>query len=197
VFFFFPFALEPESPVPAHQKPLLTLPAPKTGRQSEAAAGTAFAEAIAQAGYFGADLLHQALISITSSLAALGNQANLFFSQITAALAFDRMARQTTSFAAMGWPAAGPFFPPQIWAAGLWPAPLQLPLWSSPAAIPAWPANLCVHPWSALAEVFTVWANIWTPAMAPRRPASSALAWKPPFTTTLCMPGCTWTFTLG
>jgi hypothetical protein len=196
VFFFFPFALEPASPGPVHYKPLPMLPAPSGWRREEAAE-TAFADAMASAGYLAAGLLRHALISITSSLTALGNQANMLFSQVAAALAFDRLARQAASFSGISWPYFGPYFPQPARAAGLWPAPFQYPAWYSPAAIPIWPVNLWANPWSALTEAFAVWANVWAPSVAQRRPTSSALVEKPPFTATLSVPGFSWSVTLG
>jgi hypothetical protein len=196
VFFFLPFALEPASPGPMHHKPLPMLPAPKSWPREEPAAGFVFADAIAQAGYIAADLLRRALISITSSLTALGNQANLLFSQAAAALAFDRMMRLAAPFFGIRLPAFGPFFPPQIWAAGLWPAPFQHPAWPSPAAVPAWPLNLWANTWPAMMQALTAWANIWEPAAAQHRPASSGLDGKLPFTATLSIPGFAWSVTL-
>jgi hypothetical protein len=174
------------------------LPAPGGRQQEGPAAGAAFADAIAQSGYIAAGLLRYTLISITSSLTALGNQANLLFAQTATALAFDRMTRQAAALSGMGWPAPAPYFPQQIWAAWLWPAPIQPPLWwFSPAAIPAWPANLWGNAGPALTEAFTAWAKIWEPAMAPRSPAPGALGGRPPFTATLSLPGCSWSVTLG
>jgi hypothetical protein len=192
VFFFFPFALVPASPSPAHRKPLPMLPVP-SGHQAERAAAAAFEDA----GDLAANLLRHVLISITSSLTALGNQANLLFAQLAVALAYDRMVRQAASFYGMGWPSSGPYFPQQIWAAGLWPAPFQNPAWWSPAPIPAWPASLWANPWSAFPEALTAWANIWAPAMAQRPAMSSAFGGKPPLTATVSVPGCSWSVTLG
>jgi hypothetical protein len=197
VFFLLPFPLEPASSGPAHHKALPLLPVPGGRRREGPAAETAFADAIAQAGYVAAGLLRCALISITSSLTALGNQANLLFAQATAALAFDRMMRQAAALPGMGWAApAAPYFPQQIWAAWLWHAPFQPPMWSAPAAIPAWPANLWGNAWPAWTEAFTFWAKIWEPAMGQRNPVSVALGGQPPFTATLSLPGCSWSVTL-
>src|SRR5215469_14984312 len=96
VVFFFPFALVPASPSPAHQKPLPMLPVP-SGHQAERAAAAAFEDT----GDPAADFLRRVLIAITSSLTALGNQANLLFAQAAAALAYDRMMRQAASFSGM------------------------------------------------------------------------------------------------
>jgi hypothetical protein len=158
---------------------------------------TACADTIAQAGNLAADLLRQALVAMTSSLTALGNQANLLFSQVAAALAFDRMARQAASFFGMRWPSFGPYSPQHIWPAGLWATPFQNAAWYSPAAVPAWPAGLWTNPLSGLAEALAVWANIWAPAAPQRQPPPSALGGSKPFTTTLSMPGFSWSATLG
>jgi hypothetical protein len=136
------------------------------------------------------------MISIPTSLTALGNQANLLFAQAAAALAFDRMMRQTASVSGISWPAGGPYFPQQIWAAGFWPAPFQHPMWAFPAASPAWPANLWVNVWPALTEAFALWAKILEPATVQRSRAPSALDEKPPFSATLSLPGCTFSVTL-
>jgi hypothetical protein len=164
------------------------------GRGAERAAETAFEDAIARAGELTADLVRRTLITITSSLTALGNQANLLFIQLAAALALDRMARQAGSYAGMGQAAFAPFFPPAIWTARLWASPFQVP---SPAAVPAWPVNLWANPLPALTEAFTAWANIWAPSMPQRPPMSNASGEKQPLTTTFAMPGFSWSVTLG
>jgi hypothetical protein len=197
VLFFFPFALEPASQSLVDHKPLPMLPASRGRREAERAAETAFADMIGQGGNLTADLLRRALIAMTSSLTALGNQANLLFSQIAATLAFDRMARQAASFFGTSWPPFAPYLPHQMWAAGLWPAPFQNTAWYSAAATPAWPANFWANPWPGLTEAFTAWANIWMPAVPQHRPSSSASDAKAPFSTTLSAPGFSWSVTLG
>jgi hypothetical protein len=192
VLFFFPFVLEPASPGPAGHKPLPMLPASRGQRPAE----TAVADMTAQAGNLAAGNLRQALIAMTSSLTALGNQANLFFSQVAAALAFDRMARQAASFFGMRWPSFGPYLPQQFWGTGLWSMPFQNPPWYSPAPVPAWPASLWTNPFSGFAEALTVWANIWAPTASQRR-LPSASGGVTPFTTRFSMPGFAWSATLG
>ena len=197
MFFFVPFATELASRGPVHHKPLPMLPVSRGGRQVERAGETAFEDATAQACQLAADLLRRVLISTTSTLAAFGNQANLLFAQIAAALAFDRMARQAASLSGLGWSFFGPFFQQQSWAAAWpWSAPFQNPAWYSPAAIPPLPVNLWANPWSAFAEAFSAWANIWQPATAQRGPLAGAAAERPPFTAMLSLPGWTWNVTL-
>jgi hypothetical protein len=199
VLIFFPFPLVQAGPGAVHPNSVPMLPVPSGRGREEATAETAWADAIAQAGYLAAGFLRGPLMSVPLPFAALSHQANLFFGQIAAALAFEQMVRQAASIFGMCWPAAGrPYFPQPIWAAGLWPwpSPFLPPAWPSPAVSPAWPVNPWSNAWPALSQALTVWAKMWEPVMAQGRPASSSLGTEPPFTATLSLPGCTWSVAL-
>jgi hypothetical protein len=198
VFFFFPFTLEQAPSGPAHPNPVPMLPAVCGRPREEPATETALADVIARLSNLTAGLLRGPLMPSPLPLTALGHQANLFFYQIAAALAFQQMVRQAASIFGMGWPAAaGPYFPQQTWAAGLWPSPFQHPAWPFPATGPVWPLNLWGNAWPGVNEALAVWAKIWVPAMAQQHPpASSTLSAEPPFTATMSLPGCSWSVTL-
>ena len=95
MFFFFPFYAESQAngSGSSHAKTLPLLPAPGSARTSSRATDRAW-----DFGDFGVDLLRKVISAFTSSLTALGNRANALFAQLTAALAFDRVARDTVTF---------------------------------------------------------------------------------------------------
>lgn len=97
MFFLFPFYTESRASSNgggfSYSKTLPLLPAPGSARTSSRATDRAW-----DFGDFGVDLLRQVISAFTSSLTALGNRANALFAQLTAALAFDRVARDTVTF---------------------------------------------------------------------------------------------------
>jgi hypothetical protein len=127
------------------------LPAPRPGAQQ----GSLLAKTIEETGTIVSHLLRQVLASITSSLTALGNSANLHFSQISAALAFNRMTRQTIAFFGV----TAPFFafaaPPAVQKS--WPL---LASYAAPSQQPA----AFMAGWFAAAESFAFWTKLWPPS---------------------------------
>jgi hypothetical protein len=198
MFLFFPFALE-SSTAPVSQrvpqyKPLPFLPQPQSAR-AQVQPENGLASAVSSAGNLAVDLLKKALSSIASSMTALGNRANALFSQVAAALAFDRMARQAASLFEMFWP--GFALPkPQMGFAGPWTAPaLQQPLFAG-FGLPGFQASPTpLNPWGAVTEALDMWTNIWAPAKAPQRRSTYGTA--APVTTTFAFPGFAWSLTLG
>src|SRR5664279_616258 len=97
MFSFFPFYTESQAASKGggslYAKMLPLLPAPGSERTSSRATDRAW-----NFGDFGIDFLRQVISAFTSSLTALGNNANALFAQLTAALAFDRATRDTASF---------------------------------------------------------------------------------------------------
>jgi hypothetical protein len=140
------------------------------------------ANAISEAGQLTVDLLKQALGSLTSSMTALGNRANALFAQIAAALAFDRIARDTASFFGMVWPGLGAL-PRPLAFAGPWTAafPNAAPYFSFGA-----PGNgaAAANPWTLFTEAANMWTSFWLPSSlaAPTRPAPvTPTSWVPGF----------------
>ena len=102
MFYFFPFALEPAATAVSQRVPqykrLPLLPAPQSA-PTRARPENGFASAVAEAGNLAVDLLKRALSSMASSMTALGNHANALFTQVAAALAYERMcARRSFVF---------------------------------------------------------------------------------------------------
>ncbi len=195
MFFFFPFAAEPAAFERSPQyKRLPLLPAPKSARPQEWTAEYSLGSAVSEAGNFAVDLLKRALSSIASSMTALGNRANALFTQVAAALAFERLARDTASFFGMFWPGfALPL--PQTGFAGAWLAPTPQPALYPSFGVPGFGANPCAgNPWALFAEAATMWTSFWMPATPQRRSSFSAPA---PVTTTIGLPGFSWNFTVG
>jgi hypothetical protein len=177
--FFFPFAVEPAAgPARTAQWPLPMLPAPRGARGPAERSEQGFANAISEAGQLTADLLKQALGSLTSSMTALGNRANAFFAQIAAALAFDRIARDTASFFGMVWPGLGAT-PPPLAFAGPWAAAFPNLAPYSAFGLPA-----AANPWALFAQAANMWTSLWLPASPPARTRPApvmATSWVPGF----------------
>jgi hypothetical protein len=200
MFYVFPFALEPAARAVSRRVPLYKalplLPAPQSAR-TRAQPENGFAGAVAGAGNLAVDLLKRALSSMASSMTALGNHANALFTQVAAALAYERMARDAASFFGMFWPGlAQPRQQPSF--AGSWIAPaLQPPLFAcfglpGPQANP-WPLNPWPNPWGTLTGPLDMWTSLWAPAKAPQRGRSRGA----PVTATFALPGFSWSVTLG
>jgi len=191
MFFLFPLVGEPAA-VPAvkrgQQYMALALLPQLRGVRAEARPENGLADAVSQAGSLAVELLKRALSSMTSSLTALGNHANALFSQVAAALAYERMARETASFFGAFWldfaqPRALPSF------AGPRIAPARPPLFACSGVPRKQLTPALPNPWGAFAEALDMWTSLWAPAAAPQRRASS--------NATFGVPGFAWSFTLG
>jgi hypothetical protein len=177
------------------------LPAPRSFQRENGPGSTAFADAVSYTGNAGVDMIKQIIGAFTSSLTTLGSRTNVLFTQVAAALAFDRMMRQTASMFGMGFAAFGMPQPQPPFAGGFWQAPAQpampfspfsffgLPLnpWMAapPAAKPSTP-----NPMSAFTDMLSQWTNMWTSAASQSKPAPFASSSRPPHTTTISLPGC-------
>ncbi len=200
MFYFFPFALEPAATAVSRRVPqykrLPLLPAPQSA-PTRARPENGFASAVAEAGNLAVDLLKRALSSMASSMTALGNHANALFTQVAAALAYERMARDAASFFGMFWPGlAQPR--QQLGFAGPWIAPAPQPPLFACFGLPGlqtnpWPLNPWPNPWGALTESLDMWTSVWAPAKPPQRRSSHGA----PSTATFALPGFSWSVTLG
>ncbi|MBT3070050.1 hypothetical protein KKP04_04105 [Rhodomicrobium sp. Az07] len=158
------------------------------------------------------DFLREAISFWASHYETLGNRAHLLFTQIAAALAFERAARETSAAVTQAYAAFG--LKPPASVAQQWSQPqFLLPLTAfTPGGIPAhWAAfNPWFNPsatktafdtWGAVAESFNVWTKAWQPAVqqkAAATPMSSALVPAKPITATVTAPGgFNWTFSFG
>lgn len=196
MFFFFPFVAEPAaaSPRVPQYKPLPLLPAPQSARRS-AQPENGLTNAVAQAGNLAVDLLKQALSSMASSMTALGNRANALFAQISAAFAYERMAREAVTFFGMFVPGFAQPRPP-LGFAGPWLAPAQQPPLFACFGLPGFPANPSpLNPWGTFTEALGMWTSLWAPAPSPQRRSTGGM--KNPVTTTFALPGFSCSVTLG
>ncbi len=192
MFFFFPFTTElaaaPASRKPPLFKPLPLLPAPKSAVEDS------LGGAVSQAAQVAVDFLKQALSSLTSSMTALGNRANALFAQVAAALAFDRLARDTASFFGMFWPGLAKSWPRSGFAGPLIAPTPEFSLYPS-FGFPSFSGNpRAGNPWALFTESAAMWTSFLVPATSPRRSSYYAPA---PVTTTFALPGCTWNVTFG
>jgi hypothetical protein len=200
MFFFFPFpenmaAMSAPGKLFDYQT-LPMLPAPRSRPQSSI--DNPFGDAVSYAGNSGVDLLRQIIGSFASSLTAISSRANFFFSQLVAALAFERMARQAASFWGMGWQALGMPAPQPAFPGAFWQTPAAPAMSFSPFAFSSWPLNAwTATPSPAFSEMFNLWASFWMPA-APQNPFETpAPRDKPPLTATVSVPGCSWNVAFG
>jgi hypothetical protein len=201
VSFFFPFQENTAATAALGKlfeyQPLPMLPAPRS-LPGQSSSGDAFGEAVSYAGDFGVDLLRQIIGSFASSLTAISSRAYFYFSQLVAALAFERMARQAASLWGMGWQASGMPAPQTAFSGAFWQMPAAPPIHFSAFAWPARPMN----PWMAMpspafSEIVKLWTSFWMPA-APQNPfETSAPRDRPPFTATASVPGCSWNVGFG
>jgi len=190
MFFFFPFYAESKPSYSGRSSPrfgtLPLLPAPASARSRDADRAGDF-------GGFGVDLIRQTISAFTSSLTALGNQANALFAQVAAALAFDRSARDTVSFIDAAWRGFGaPKAPTSLF--GSWPSQTPDPMSFSPFLTQGF-NPLATNPWAAFAEGMNFWKNLWMPGAPQRNPYSfgSSTPAKP-FMTKVSTP---WGFSWG
>ncbi len=165
--FIFPFNAESKAYTngsgSSHAKTLPFLPASGSARESSRATERAW-----DFGDMAVDLLRQTLSAFTTSLTALGNQANALFAQLTAALAFDRITRDTTAFidkalAGFGLPSMAR--PSPFGAFRM--SPMQDPMSFSPLLTGNF-NPLGANPWAAFAEGMNFWTSLWMPAASQR-----------------------------
>jgi hypothetical protein len=195
--FFLPFVAEPVAkPASARmlqctQLPLL--PAPRSARAARQPDG--LAGAIEEAGNAGADLLKRTLAAMTSSMTALGNHASALFGQVAAALAYQRMARQTASLFGMFWPGLA-HGAPRNGFAGAWTTPAPWPPLAACFGLPGFDAGpLAPNPLDAFAQAIDMWAGFFAPASPQRRNSYGAA--PAPLNATFAFPGFSWTITLA
>jgi hypothetical protein len=199
MFFFFPFYTESQASAnggggASYAKTLPLLPAPGSARTSSRAKDRA-----SDFGDFAVDLLRQVISAFTSSLTALGNRANALFAQLTAALAFDRVGRDTasfinTAFSGFGLPSGArpsPF-------GAFRPNPVQDAMSFSPFLMQGFNPS-AMNPWAALSEGMNFWTSMWMPAAPQRNPFSFGNnTAASPFTAKVTTPGgFSWGFAWG
>lgn len=167
MFFFFPFAGVQSAADRSSSAQLLPfLPKPKSASSSSSGAQPDFW------GY-SVDLLRGSISTFAQSLTAISSRANALFTQVAAALAFDRIARDSMAFfqAAM----AG-FGAPSVRQSAFgfsWPSQQQDPMSFSPM-LQGFSNPAAGNPWAAFSQGLDFWAQLWTPApqkSAPFKPA--------------------------
>ena len=190
MFFFFPFYAESKPSYSGRSSSrfgtLPLLPAPTSARSRDGGRAGDF-------GGFGVDLIRQTISAFTSSLTALGNQANALFAQVAAALAFDRVSRDTVSFMNGAW--AG-FGAPKARTSlfGSWPSQTPDPMSFSPFLTQGF-NPMAANPWAAFAEGMNFWKNLWMPGTPQRNPyAFGSSTPATPFMTKVSTP---WGFSWG
>jgi hypothetical protein len=173
-FLFFPFGAQPAGrPAPkslALPRTLPMLPVARSASRDAAARGSDLFNALPQAAELAGDLLRRTLAMLTSSLTALGSRTSALFAHISAALAFDRAAREAASFFNMGWLFPG-LKPQNCFGASALFAPLEQ---YSPRT--GWQGFTATAPAANPFDFFTgaleMWAKAWMPAAAPLRTAT-------------------------
>ncbi len=195
MFFFFPFYAENQASSGGGgssrvEKQLPLLPAPGSSKNYRASNRSW------DFGDFAVDLLRQTLSAITSSLTALGNRANALFAQVAAALAFDRVARDTASFIGAAWSGFGaPQARPSFFGAPM--GQPQDPMSFSPFLTQGF-NPLSINPWAAFAEGISFWTNMWMPAAPKRKSGSFSGSPATPFMAKVSTPnGFSWGFAWG
>ena len=191
MFFFLPFVTEPAPTGVLQCTPLPLPPAPRNAR-AERREEDGPARAILEAGSAAVDLLKRTLAAMASSMTALGNRGNALFGQVAAALAYQRIARDTASFWGMFWPGFAQGVPRNGFAAP-WIAPVPEPALFGCFGLPGWGAR----PWpfdplGAFTQAAGMWARTFAAAAPQRRSTYGAPA---PVTATFAFPGFSWTFT--
>jgi hypothetical protein len=170
MFFFLPFiaAPEPASASVLQRTVLPLLPASRTARAGQPAEA-GLPGAISEAGNAAVSLLKRALASMASSMTALGNRANALFGQVAAALAFQRMARQTAELFGAFWPGFAQGTPRYGFAAP-WMGLAPQPGLSGSFGLPGFDANLWpLNPLNAVNQALGMWAGFFAPAASHRR----------------------------
>jgi hypothetical protein len=195
MFFLFPFSAESQANGSgfSYAKTLPLLPAPGSAKTSSRATDRAW-----DFGGLGVDLLREVISAFTSSLTALGNQANALFAQLTAALAFDRVARDTVTFMNSAFSGFGqqPGARPSPFGA-FGASPTQDPMSFSPILQGLNPSAM--NPLAAFAEGMKFWTSMWMPAAPQRNPfAFGNNTAASPFMTKVSTPGgLSWGFAWG
>ncbi len=191
MFFFFPFLTDlqasPSKPASSQTLPLLPAPWNAFAKSEEVRRKPDF-------GDFAVDLLRQTISAFTSSLTALGTRANALFAQVAAALAYDRVARDTAAFIDAAWFGFGAPRARSASSGSAWFGQQQ-----DPMAFSQFPMQNFMNPWAAFADGVNFWAKLWTPAAPQRSPSAfSGRTAVNPFTTTVSAPGgFTWGFSWG
>ncbi len=195
MFFFYPFAAEggasSNSGRARRTETLPLLPSPGRGYAHSGAPRLDM-----DFGNIALGLLRQTLSGFTASLTALGNRANALFAQVAAALAFDRVARDTAAFLQAAWggfgvPGAGqtPFGFPRP---GQSHDPMSFGSFPMQSFMTPWATN----PWGMFTEGMNFWASLWMPA-APFGSSGTKMPANP-FTTMVSGPGgLKWGFSWG
>jgi hypothetical protein len=186
MFFFFPFVAEGGASPRSNGATLPLLPAPgrSYARSSDPRYDLDF-------GGIALGLLRQTLSAFTSSLTALGNRANALFAQVAAALAFDRVARDTTAFLQAAWLGFGVPRGRQS-AFGF----SQDPMSFGPMSMQSFMNPLAANPWAFFAEGLNFWTSLWMPA-APLRSSYSGAPANPFMAKVYGPGGLTWGFAWG
>ena len=197
MFFFFPFYGESRSALngsrSSYAKTLPLLPSPGSARTGSRATDRGW-----DFGDFAIDLLRQTIEAFTTSLTALGNQANALFAQLTAALALDRVARDTvtfinSAFSGFGLPSGAR--PSPFGAFRMNPA--QDPMSFSPFVTQGF-NPLAMNPWATFAEGMNFWTSLWMPTAPRRNPFGGNAPATTPFMTKVSTPnGFSWGFSWG
>lgn len=124
-------------------------------------AETPFGKAVASVAGIGVEALRRVLSSITASLTALGNRANLLFAQVAAALAYDRAIRDMAA-AFSGWQVSRSLVPHP--AAGFWPMQPASQAASVPFEMPPlnpWLGNYwAANTWIAFEQACDFWMRL-------------------------------------
>jgi hypothetical protein len=163
MFFFFPFAgVQPAAARSSGPAPLPFLPKPKSASSSSSRAQPDFW------GY-SVDLLRGSISTFAQSLTAISSRANALFTQVAAALAFDRIARDSMAFfqaamAGFGAPSAR-----QSAFGFSWPSRQQDSMSFSPT-LQGFTNPGAGNPWAAFSQGLDFWAQLLTPA--PQKSAS-------------------------
>ena len=193
MFFLFPFYTESQpfsnGSSSSHAKALPFLPASGSARTNSRATERAWGF-----GDFGVDLLRQTIEAFTASLTALGNAANALFAQATAALAVNRVARDTAGFLNGNWFNVGA--PKNSTSPFGSYRQMQDPMSFSPLLMQGF-NPMAFNPWAAFAEGMNFWASLWMPA-APQRNLFGGSTPATPFMAKVSTPnGFSWGFSWG
>jgi hypothetical protein len=167
MFFFFPFAgIQPAAARSSSAELLPFLPKPKSASSSSSRV---------QPDIWGysVDLLRGSISTFSQSLTAISSRANALFTQVAAALAFDRIARDSMAFfqaamAGFGAPSAR-----QSAFGFSWPSQQQEPMSFSPM-LQGFTNPGAGNPWAAISQGLDFWTQLLTPApqkSAPFKPA--------------------------
>jgi hypothetical protein len=162
--FFFPFFPDGQGASKA-QEPSNAAPLPFLSWFGSAFEKASAPRPSADLGDFSVGFIRQTISAFTSSLTALGNSANALFRQVAAALAFDRIARDTLAFIEAAWAGFGiPRGGPASFGFAGFPQGGQDPMSFSPLLSQFSKPWANGNPWGALTEGFNFWTKLWAPA---------------------------------